>query len=172
MSANILWRLAVLIPFLCIAQEQPASRLKTRLSRFGDQMTAGSSLKRIRPDRRHAIVEFEVTTGAAQVKELESRGARVLQYVSDKGLLISARDSFFSNAPANATLMNTGEKVSPLLALGTSEESRTRFVVEFHADVDAADARTVIHREGLRLRDHPELIKRHLLVEGTPEQMR
>jgi hypothetical protein len=166
-------RLALLLPIICLAQQQPALRLKNRLSSFEESAARDAEVKTLSPGRRHGIVQFNATPGASEIREIESRGARVLQYVPDHGLLVSAPEAFFA-APrpdARAAALTAPDKLSPLI-LRRAEGGPARFVVEFHPDVEPVEARALIAREGLAVREHPDLMRAHLVVEGTPADAR
>ncbi len=152
--------------------------LKTRTITADDQPKESRAAPALQlfPGRKHLLVQFREAPRAEMVRELEQRGAAVLDYVPDHGLLVSVAEG--ANLEGlNLTLaepLSPADKVSPLLRPdGLLIAERTvapePFVIEFHRDVAASDARELVRGSGLAVREHPDLLPNQLLVEGTRE---
>jgi hypothetical protein len=117
--------------------------------------------------RIHIIVQFPTFPTGDTLLALTARGANLLQYVPDNGVLV--------NIPVYADLTTLGlhyagaltpqQKISPLIANGDSSVIRGYYLVEFHSDVDPASARRIIlSLPGIELMENPDLLSRHLMV--------
>lgn len=146
--------------------------LKTRM------ITAGrvTRVRQLLPGRKHVVVQFREAPRTEMVRELEQRGATVLDYVPDHGFLVSLAEGANLEGLnlALAEPLRPTDKVSPLLhADGPLLAERTAapegFVVEFHRDVAASEARELLRGSGLEVREHPDLLPNQFLVEGTRE---
>jgi hypothetical protein len=122
--------------------------------------------KRQPQSRAHMLLEFSSMPGKQQLEELKSRGATVLSYVPDGGLLVAADEgtSFDGLDVVDAAPLRLENKLSAALA---SEASA--FVVEFHPDVEDNDAYAVLRENNLQPHYHPDLLPHHMLVYGTME---
>lgn len=116
----------------------------------------------------HWLVEFAALPAGTQREELVRRGARILEFVPDTGLMVAAaEDADFSGLNVvRAAHLRPEQKMSPAIAPG-----RAWFLVEFQGDVDGAVARSIILAEDLSVRENPDLLPGQLLVEGTDEDM-
>lgn len=126
--------------------------------------------------RKHMLVQFREAPRTETVKELEQRGAAVLDYVPDYGFLVSLPEGANLEGLdlALAAPLSAGDKVSPLLLRGKPlmaefAAAPEPFVVEFHRDVTGGDARELIRAGGLSIREHPDMLPNQLLVEGMRE---
>jgi len=117
--------------------------------------------------RIHIIVQFLTFPTGDTLLALTARGANLLQYVPENGVLI--------NIPVYADLttlplhyagaLTPQQKISPLIANGDPSVIRGYYVVEFHSDVDPATARRIIlSLPGIELMENPDLLSRHLMV--------
>jgi len=159
---------AFFLLFVLPAGAQPMLRLKTRA--WTPDPDSLVLLRRRDSLRMHRILQFALPPSGSQIRDLAERGARVLEFVPDTALLVSAPDDFFRDSIASLpVLLFDSEKISPLLQVILSEQSRVPVVVEFHSDVNVDDARSIVTEEGLAIRDHPDLQPSHLLVEGSLE---
>ena len=163
---------------------QSKLHLKARAPAAADQFLVAaeqSAFKSLTPNRRHRIVQFASPLTPEDVKNLERQGAVVLQYVPDDALLVSVPDDFHGDSArliASEQLM-AADKLSPEFYFGLmvaqltkeGEEPRRMAVVELYPDVAEAGARQMASLEGVRLAEHADLARGHLLVEATPGQL-
>lgn len=124
--------------------------------------------------RSHVLVQFSKAPRPEQLHELERRGAAVLQYVPEFGLLLSVPD----NTPFDglglrwAGRLRQPDKLSPLLDREPAGPGQvSHFLVEFFPDVDAEDARALIHEHLVETRDHPDLRPNEFLVRASRERV-
>lgn len=105
------------------------------------------------------------------MQALVRRGVRVLQMVPDQGLMVSIPDGAdLTGVDLESTgLLKPAEKISRLLKAQT-KGAEDPLLVEFYPDVSAGDQRSVVLAEGARIRDNPDMLPIHLLVEG-PEDL-
>jgi hypothetical protein len=110
------------------------------------------------------LLQFRTRPQEAQVLELQSRGAQVVEYVADGGLLIAAHDGIRLDGLdlVSAGPLRLENKISAELDLDTSA-----FIVEFHRDVAAADEYEIVQENSLVEQYHPGLLPHDLLVHGT-----
>jgi len=155
-----------------VAGAQPSLRLrglKPERYRLGAVITKTRS-----PGRSHFLVQFAAEPGPAQWKALSDRGATVLSYVPNAALSVALRDG--------ASLAGLGihwmgrlrpeEKLSPALGGEMLAGRAPAVLVEFYSDVSASDAREIALQTGASIRDNPDLLPHHLLIEGTVDQVR
>ena len=114
--------------------------------------------------RSHFLVQFDGMPRNEQIWELQRRGVRFLSYVPDYGYVVAAGNdvSFEGLGLAGAGRLALKDKLSPLLT-----QAQAGYVVEFHPDVDSAEARAVLG--GLEILPHPDLLPGHWLVRGSLE---
>src|SRR5438270_13583718 len=67
--------------------------------------------------------------------------------------------------------MYSDEKISPNLYSLLSSGGKLSILVEFYADVDLNDARTIANEEGLVIQENPDLVANHLLLSGSADQV-
>jgi hypothetical protein len=156
---------AVLAPVLCLTGADTPPRLKQR----GNQLAVGQyeGLPRRRPyNRPHMLVEFSGTPELEDIRELNRRGATVVSYFPDRGVMVAADDTSALEGMdlVRVRLLRPQEKLSARL-----DQSSHSFVVTFHRDVDPLSARSIAAEAGLVVRENPDLLPADLLVEGTPE---
>src|ERR1044071_3003360 len=86
------------------------------------------------PPRQHLILQFRDHPGAAIRAELAGRGIRILGYVPDSGVMVSASHGADLRGleVAWAGPLDAADKLSPALAEG----SPGPYLVVFHADVE------------------------------------
>jgi hypothetical protein len=160
----------VLALALCLAGADSRLRLKAPAGQpAAGQYAAGQyeGLPRRRPyTRPHMLVEFSRTPSLEDIRELNRRGATVVSYVPDRGVVVAAGDTsaFDGMDLVRARLLRPQEKLSARLTA-----SSRSFVVEFHGDVDASTARSIVSDAGLTARENPDLLANDVLAEGTPE---
>ncbi|MFN7921219.1 MAG: matrixin family metalloprotease [Bryobacteraceae bacterium] len=146
--------------------------------------TASSAEAKSRdPLRAHRIVRYLHVPTLTDRAVLEGSGARVLQYVPDNSLLVSApRDWTEPEGTVRGASLIPGEaKWSPaldvaqssgLLAGQLAEPENPHFLVEFFPDVSAGDARAIASQESLIVVQRADLLEHHLLVSGSASQAR
>ena len=169
-----------------VASAQPVLHLKARSA--NSTLLAAPQLsienRKLTPDRHHRMIQFAQPLTGQQVQSLEANaGLRVLQYVPDHALLVSAPDGF---APVGSNwwseALTAADKWSPELdrplpAIATEltkdgEEARRTVLVEFYPDVRNEEARQIAGQEKTRVLEHADLLGHHLLVEGSEAQLR
>lgn len=121
--------------------------------------------RRRNPVRSHVVVQFQEPPRAEQIEELERRGATVVGYLPEFGLVLSAENytSFGGLGLRWAGRLRSADKLSPLL---DSARPARHFLVEFFPDVDALEASALIREHLLAEREHPDLRTNEFLVEG------
>jgi len=156
-------KLAVLALVLTgqLAWGQEAIRLKNR--------TAFRPASEPRPARRlpggsHYILQFRSFPGPEVRQELARRNIRVLNYVPDSGLLVSAAGPVGLEGldVTWAGTLDAMDKISPLL----SEAPAAAYLVIFHPDVDMDLARNLVMRNGLDIIPNPSLLPAQVLAAG------
>jgi len=123
--------------------------------------------------RHHRILEFDVWPLPGQVRRLTERGVRILQPVPDNGLLVSLPEGTdLSGVGMRWSIrLRSENKLSRLLAT-VPVAGRSFYVVEFHPDVAEADQRAIVLAEGALIRENPDMLPAHLLVEGRRDLLR
>lgn len=159
---------------LLFAATLPAQtiHLKTRdLQTIQDlQNYAVGPLKRRSADRSHYLLQFQGGIRPDDIRTLQERGAVVTSYVPDSALMASAGDDL---SLAGLDLKWSGrlqpeDKISPLLGdLTWRQALRWTYVVEFHSDVDMAEARELAREHNLWIIERADLLTNHLLVSGA-----
>jgi hypothetical protein len=128
---------------------------------FSDYLTDGAL--HFRPGKAHFLLAFNGPIGQDQLDLLTQAGAAVVAFVPDNALMIAAPTNF-SPAGLNlefATRLRAEQKRSPVTTLTS--------VVEFHPDVDPADAAAILNASGLTVLTHPDLAPNHFLVLGPTD---
>ncbi|MGI8742273.1 MAG: matrixin family metalloprotease [Bryobacteraceae bacterium] len=146
---------------------QPVLHLK------GGRRPAGERLNRRNLGRRHWIVQFPSAPNPGQLAELRRRGVRILSYVPDFGLSVSAADD---TDFAGLDLHWIGgvakeDKFSSLLDSLQGGDEVQFVIVEFYPDVDMNDARSIVVDLQLQIQESSDLLDHHLLVSGTSDQI-
>lgn len=158
-----------------LAQELPPLRLKT--GRVPPNLIGAAELKQraaarawAAGGRLHWLVQFGAEPDEELIERLGWLDVRVLQYVPDQALLVSApADIDWSAAgAAYASVLNGEDKVSPALAA----EGEAEAVVELHVDVDRAVGVALAVEAGLEVMEHPDLAPNALLLRGSAEALR
>jgi Matrixin len=158
-----------------LASAQPALHLKTlRWTPAVRARALRAPLKTRTLGRSHLLVQFANSPSDAQLKELANRGVRVLSYVPDFGLSVSAsNDTRFDGLNLRwVGRLAPEEKTSPELNAALARRGPVSAVVEFYSDVDPNEARVIANAEGLVIKEHPDLLRNHLLLRGTASQFR
>jgi hypothetical protein len=159
------WQKLALFPFLIQFLVGETLHLKTgdfsRPISFSDYLTDGAL--HFRTGQAHYLLAFNGPVGQDQVDLLTQAGAKIVAYVPDNSVMIAAPDTFNPNGLniEFATRLRPEQKRSP----GTTLTS----VVEFHPDVDPADASALLSSAGLTILSHPDLAPNHFLVLGSTD---
>ena len=117
--------------------------------------------------RIHIIVQFPNLPTPDTLLALVSRGAVLVGYVPDNGLLITVDHnvSLTGMGVYYAGSLSPQQKISPLIASGSPAVTQGYYLVEFHPDVNPGDARRLIlNLPMVRLVEHPDLTSRHLMI--------
>jgi hypothetical protein len=117
----------------------------------------------------HRIVQFQEPPTEQDIQELVQRGARILDYVPDNGLLISAWPDLPLDGMKIAwtgTLLPS-DKISGKLVWA----SGMAVVADFHPDTRPDRMRRLAAAAGLAVRERPDLLPYQLLMAGEPDQM-
>lgn len=157
------------------AQQLPPLRLKAgrvppnALASAEARESAAAGLRAALMDRAHWLVQFATEPDEELMERLGWMDVRVLQYVPDQGLLVSApADMDWAAAgAAYAALLTAEEKWSPALPA----EGDAAAVVELHLDVARSEGARLVEAAGLELREHPDLLPNALLVRGPVESL-
>src|SRR2546423_1133013 len=138
MKYSVARTLTILLTAIC-AWAQPPIRLKARAV-----VREGRLSSRIPQARRltgHYILQFRTYPGAEARAELAHRGIRVLQYVPDNGLLVSAGPVPLNGLDlAWSGYLDASDKISPLLA----QQTAGTVLAVFHPDIEAAIYRALV----------------------------
>jgi hypothetical protein len=141
-------------------------------ARRGEESRAPvSGVKRLDAGRSHRIVQFREPPTRERLRRLEEQGVRIVAGVPDNGVAISAPDGAPLEIEGILSVrpLDPARKLSPLLERLSAGRETLRFVVEFHRDVQDGEQRSIVLREGLPIRDNPDLAHNHLVVEGGRE---
>jgi hypothetical protein len=161
---------------VCAVDAGPKLYLKTRVIDTGDaEVRAGkrgrSALRYF--GRKHLIIQMNHIPGDSDRKALAERGATVLGYVHENGLVISISDPERLR-DAGLTWMgafDADDKISPLLTAGAVAGEPRLVLLEVFPDSDMARVRQEVLDAGAVLVDNPDLTDLHLLVRATAEQV-
>jgi hypothetical protein len=126
---------------------------------FSDYLTDGSL--HFRPGKAHFLLAFAAPVGQDQIDLLTQAGATVVAFIPDNSLMIAAPDTFDPTGLniEFATRLRPEQKLSPVTTLTS--------IVEFHPDVDPADAAALLTANGLTILQHPDLAVNHFMVLGS-----
>jgi Matrixin len=156
------------------AGAQPALRLKGWKPGDHTREMARVFAKTQTPGWSHFLVEFPAQPGMAQTTALTDKGAHVLSYVPDSTLSIGMYDwtSLLGLGIQWIGQLQPEEKLSPELDGKLVAGRAPPVVVEFYSDVAEGEARSIAFETGATVRDNPDLLPHHLLIEGTADQVR
>ncbi|HWQ54627.1 MAG TPA: matrixin family metalloprotease [Bryobacteraceae bacterium] len=160
---------SLVLLFVGMGAAEEGIRLKTRtLGPEALEATSGA-IRRHSARRSHWLLEFREPVGPERLAALAARRIRVTSGLSRQAVAVSAEDGtdFASLGAVRASRLLSSDKVSPLLAA-----AETAIVVaEFHTGVVPDAARAVVHRAGLDVIEHPDMLPHQLLVAGDPARM-
>ena len=153
-------------------EAQPVLRLKTNPS-TADSRALPTPRNTRTPGRSHWLVQFRNFPGDGQLSELGRRGARVLSYVPDNALSVSAAsqtawDGFEAQWIGQ---LQAADKISPRLTAMLATGVPSPELVESYSDVDPNDVRAIANHVGVVIQDNPDLLANHLLVWGDAAQV-
>jgi hypothetical protein len=126
--------------------------------------------RRAASGRGHYLVQFAATMQDADIRVLEDRGAKVLQYVHQNTLLISLPEGVSLNGAGVswAGELEPADKISP--ALDTSGEQQW-VLIEFYADTSRGEAQALASNLGIEWRDNPDVSERQILALVGPDDI-
>ncbi|MBY0506381.1 MAG: matrixin family metalloprotease [Bryobacteraceae bacterium] len=129
--------------------------------------------------RQRVLAQFTQALGADERELITARGGIVLGYIPDQAYVISVPAGFvWEGLPLRAQApIAAADKWSPQLDAPLALSAETRppdvfYLVLFHQDVAPEDARALALNQGLEVREHPNLLPGHLLVQGPEAVMR
>jgi hypothetical protein len=117
----------------------------------------------------HFLVQFSSGPTAADLQELQRRGARVVGSAPDGGVTISVDQavSLDGLAVAWSGPLQAQDKISPLLSAGGANGGPSGVLIEFHPDVHMRRALQLLQSANVQILRHPDLLRNHLLVTAT-----
>lgn len=161
-----------LLTAACLAAASTSStgpiHLKTR-NLTASSYPAAEALEAPGPSSGHLLVQFSTGPTAADLLELERRGARVVGSAPDGGVTISVDQpvSLDGLAVAWSGPLQPQDKISPLLTASGSNGGPVPVLVEFHPDVYMRRALQLLQGANVVISRHPDLLKNHVLVTAT-----
>ncbi|HUQ92789.1 MAG TPA: matrixin family metalloprotease [Bryobacteraceae bacterium] len=177
-SSKGLWAVVFLSGASLLAQ--PGTYLKTLTTESrGGGVGASAGIKRQNPDRGHLLLVYPAPPGKAEVSQLAALDVQVVQFVPERGLIVSIADL---SAIQDLRLEWVGQlrpeqKVSPalvdsgLLSAPAGDATEQLLLVEFYSDVSRGGMLSIIANEGLQTRDNPDLVSWQLLVRGSASRL-
>jgi hypothetical protein len=146
--------------------------------------------------RVHEIIQFGSAPTSDVVDALNAQGIVVVGAVPVNGLLVTLdsdrlQAAFPGQAPADisntlsdsliglgvryASTVDPSDKISPAISAAQTAGDLAdgalpfngNFIVEFHADINADDIRSLILNQGVTLMEHPDLSSNHLMIHFT-----
>jgi len=165
--------LAVLVFSGSLEAQESTLRLKGLNGEAVVPRARSTTLKRLVPGRSHVLMQFSEVPSKEQVEALKRRGIRPLQYVPERGLMVSMDDSARLD---NLNLRWSGRltrkaKLSSLVYGGNHLPSEDFFVVEFFPDVQAEVAWALADAEGFAIYHHLDIMPNHLLIRGARQNL-
>lgn len=164
-----------LCAFAPAGRAQPGLYLKTATGeRFSQALEASASLKRKDEGKWHWTLVYRTVPGISEVQTLQQRGATVVQFVPERGVIAAVPDGVTLD-DLNlewAGRLRPEQKISPaLLAAGLlvpipGDTGVQSILVEFHSDVDRAVAEAIVLEEGASIQQNPDLVAWQMLVKG------
>jgi len=129
-------------------------------------------VKRRAAGRSHFLLRFDALPRAEQAREWRTRGVRLLQYVPESGYTAAVDDGVDLDGlnVLAAARLRPDDKVSA--GLVGPDPAASHVVVEFHPDVDRAEAEALAMQEGFEVVDHPDILTGQILLRGPVERLR
>ena len=114
--------------------------------------------------RQHYILQFDSYPGPETRAALARRGVRILGYVPDSALMVSAGEGadLAGLKVAWAGSLQAADKLSPSL----EASGKSALLVIFHADVDMDEARRLVDADGFTIIANPDLLPGQIVVAG------
>lgn len=129
----------------------------------------GKSLLGRNPGRIHLVVQ---PSSPDELRELEARGARILEYIPENAWSVSIPVELDIDTAAPAARWLAAEsKLSPLVSASIAEDQAGYFVVVFHPDVDLNEGRALALEQELAIVENPDLVGNQLLVAGPVQRV-
>ncbi len=133
-----------------------------------------------REGRQRLLVQFSRALTTEEFQRLASGEARILGYVPDQAYVISTPAEFeWEPFPLrHQAPITAADKWSPLLDIpvaladGVAEPAPVFYLALFHEDVEVTAARELALGLALEVREHPNLMPNHLLVQGPEAVIR
>ena len=151
---------------------QPTLQVKQGWALALESPGSAPALKRKSISRSHLILQFERPPQRELIAELARRGVEVVGYVPDNALVVSAPDGtpLDDLGLARTAVFSPERKISAVAAtLGGTEIGY--YVVDYHPDTDPGLMREMALESGLRIHEHPDLLRHQLAVVGPPERL-
>lgn len=118
--------------------------------------------------RRHVLWRNERSSPG--LAELEMDGVRVVKYVPDDAYILAVGPEFTPARRAALRMETIPARLKLSRALRRDQvQERQTLIAEFHPDVEPEVIRSIAAIEGFRVREHPDLLPNHLLIEGPVE---
>jgi hypothetical protein len=128
---------------------------------------ARRAARRAANGRGHYLIQFAAPIDDGDIRGLENRGAKVLQYVHQNTLLISLPEGVSLNGAGVSWMgeLEPGDKISPALR---SSGAQQWALVEFYADTSRGEAQALVSDLGIEWRDNPDVSQRQILALAAP----
>ncbi len=117
----------------------------------------------------HFLVQFSAGPTAADLQELQRRGALVVGSAPSGGITISTLQpiSLAGLAIEWSGPLQPQDKISPLFSQGGANGGPSAVVIEFHPDVHKRRALELMQGLNVQILTHPDLLPNHMLVSAT-----
>lgn len=167
--------LLLLAPVCPLASQESAPALRLKSGRVPPNLLASGApapllsrsapVRRAAPGRLHFLIQFQSEASTYPLSELELRDIRVLRYMPDHALLVSAPEdvSLDGLGALYAGTLEAGDKLSTLLDRGGAAQTA---VLEAHADVPPESLRLIAAQAELEVLENPDVAPASLLVRG------
>jgi hypothetical protein len=158
----------------------PGVRLKTADQKNNFDIRSAAAISRqFSPGFWHLLFIFSDPPRSSDLEALQSRGARVVQAVPDRGIIAAVPETApLDDLPLEwVGRLRPEQKVSPLLMkeglLWTPDDdpSLHTIIMESYVDISRYTMSAIAVREGLRIIDNPDLNPWQLMVEGTAARL-
>ncbi|BDC49696.1 hypothetical protein F183_A20120 [Bryobacterales bacterium F-183] len=123
-------------------------------------------------DRQRVLVQFQGGIEPELLMRLRNRGVRVLSYVPQNSLIVSAphTETFDGLGVTYRAALEAWDKIpEKFLADTNGWRTPVPMVFEFYEDVNSEDARSALLQAGATLRQHPDLRPWQILADASPQ---